>query len=91
MFPRAIYGETQYPANVIPDRSLCFISHDGNEYSRKEYYVLCGDCYSWMRSSDGRVPNGAVFSGYTDENDCIYVARAKQNNNWIVGKVSHLI
>jgi len=87
-FNRAICEDTEYPANVVPDKNSCTISHNGLEYRKYEYYVLCGNCFSWKGSFEGSLPYNAVNTGHTKDNKPIYVARTKHNKNWILGKVS---
>lgn len=87
-FNSAICGDTEYPARVVPNKNICSISHNGLEYFKNEYYVLSGTIYSWIGSSEGNIPYNAVYTGYTEDNDRIFVARTKYKNLWMLGKVN---
>lgn len=49
--------------------------------------VLCGDGFSWVGSSNGHVPDGAVVAGTQSNGESLYVGRGRYLNSVTPGKI----
>lgn len=50
--------------------------------------MLCGYNCTWVQSCDGRIPTGALESGFSEVyREPLYIGRAEHNGHLILGKV----
>lgn len=83
IFLRALHNDEWTPANVIPSKNTCYVSDDRRAYSKSVFEVLCDNGgYEWIKSSNGDVPEDAVFA-----REGLYIGRAYLNESLIVGKI----
>ncbi|CAG9859683.1 unnamed protein product [Phyllotreta striolata] len=71
----------------------CYISFYGNEYSSNYGCEILVDFKGkWVNIVENQtdVPEHAVVGGHDEENDKIYIGRAKINNDVVIGKVQEL-
>jgi hypothetical protein len=84
---RAFHDGDQLPAKVIPSKNACYISHNGSEIFKPNYEVLCGSGMTWIGSSNGHVPAGAISTGNTNTGEPLYVGRAHHEGSLTPGKI----
>lgn len=72
---RAFHEGDQIPAKVMPSKQAAYISHNGMEIFKHNYEILSGTGFTWVGSSNGHTPAGAVFSGNTSTGEPLYVGR----------------
>ncbi|CAG9579627.1 unnamed protein product [Danaus chrysippus] len=79
-------GDLQ-PATVIPAKNTCYISYDGEEILIDQFEVLVPAMFSWLASSRGKVPPGAVEAGFAANGEKLYFGRVTQKGCTIPGKI----
>lgn len=93
-------GNPLYPARAMFNGSLCpgktggnvapgtaDIPFGGAEHSVNNFATLYAEQAVWVQASNGRVPDGAVVSGYEPNGEPLYVARAAWAGGVHPGKV----
>lgn len=84
---KAYHEGDQVPAKVIPSKQIAYISYNGQEIPKHQFEVLCNGNTSWVPSSFGAVPHGAVVGGRTATGETLYVGRAHYQGSLTPGKV----
>ncbi|CRK93742.1 CLUMA_CG007270, isoform A [Clunio marinus] len=84
---RAFHEGDQIPAKVIPSKQACYVSHNGLEHFKPTFEVLSGTGFTWVGSSNGHVPPGAVLAGNQSTGEPLYVGRAHHEGSLTVGKI----
>lgn len=84
---RAFHEGDQTPAKVIPSKQACYISHNGLEIFKPTFEALTGSGFTWVSSSNGHVPAGAVLAGNTVNGLPLYVGRAHHDGSLTPGKI----
>jgi len=67
---------------------VCYILHDGVAVSKERYSVLTGVHFKWKEPLKGEIPSNAEFTGYTENDEPIYIVRAHHEGELIPGQVS---
>lgn len=84
-------GRATHSCDLIPGKLLashrCHVSYNGEEFSKEASEVLINNGYTWVHSSDGNVPQGAVVGGRTSSGEVLYVGRASHCGILTPGKV----
>lgn len=83
----AYHDGDQIPAKVIPSKQACYISHNGLEVFKPIFDLLSGTGFTWVGSSNGHVPDGAVLGGSQRTGEPLYVGRAHFEGSLTVGKI----
>lgn len=84
---RTNYQGDDLPAKVIPEKSAAYVAWGGREILVDSVHVLRRVEYSWIRSSHGRVPAGAVPFGTTSDGETLYAGRANHEGSMTPGKI----
>lgn len=84
---RAFHEGDQIPAKVLPSKKACYIPYNGSEVFKSNYEVLCGTGFTWVGSSNGHVPGGAVSTGNTSTGETLYIGRAHHQGSLTPGKI----
>lgn len=84
---RAFHEGDQLPAKVIPSKQAAYVSHNGCEIFKSHFEVLSGTGFTWVHSSNGHVPNGAVLCGNTSTGEPLYIGRAHHEGSLTPGKI----
>ncbi|XP_043265722.1 uncharacterized protein LOC122405220 [Colletes gigas] len=84
---RAFHEGDMLPAKVIPDKSVAYVCHNGEEHAKYDFEVLCLGEFAWEFSSNGEVPSEAVVAGQTSDGESLYIGRVLHNGSQTVGKV----
>lgn len=88
MFHSSAFHEgDQLPAKVIPSKQACYVSHNGLEIFKPNFELLQGSGFTWVGSSNGHVPDGAVLAGNTAGGEPLYVGRAHFEASLTPGKI----
>lgn len=61
--------------------------HGGKEIGISEYELLLDDEYTWVESSNGKIPDNAVVGGITSGNEKLFIGRALHEDCIIPGKI----
>lgn len=85
---RAFHEGDMIPAKVIPSKQACYVSHNGLEHFKHGFEVLSGTGFTWVGSSNGHVPDGAVLAGNQATGEPLYVGRAHHEGSLTVGKIN---
>lgn len=83
----AFHDGDQLPAKVIPSKQACYISHNGLEIFKPNYELLSGTGFTWVGSSNGHVPEGAVLAGNTSTGEPLFIGRAHHEGSLTPGKI----
>lgn len=83
----AFHEGDQIPAKVIPSKQACYVSHNGMEIFKPNYELLSGTGFTWVGSSNGHVPAGAVLAGNQATGEPLYVGRAHHEGALTPGKI----
>jgi len=84
---RAFHEGDMLPAKVIPSKQACYISHNGMEIFKPNYELLSGAGFTWIGSSNGHAPAGAVSTGNTTSGEPLYIGRAHHEGSLTPGKI----
>jgi len=84
---RAFHEGVQLPAKVIPSKQACYVSHNGMEIFKPNFELLSGSGFTWVGSSNGHAPAGAVSSGNTNTGEPLYIGRAHHEGSLTPGKI----
>jgi len=84
---RAFHEGDMLPAKVIPSKQACYVSYNGMEVFKHHFEYLCGNGLTWVGSSNGHVPDGAVMSGNTSSGEELYIGRAHHQGALTPGKI----
>uniref|UniRef100_A0A182IQW8 Uncharacterized protein n=1 Tax=Anopheles atroparvus TaxID=41427 RepID=A0A182IQW8_ANOAO len=84
---RAYHEGDQLPAKVVPSKQAAYVSHNGMEIFKTHFEVLTGTGFTWVGSSNGHVPAGAVLAGNTTTGEPLYVGRTHHEGSLTPGKV----
>lgn len=84
---RAYHEGDLLPAKVIPSRNAAYVSHSGREISVHQFEILCGNGLTWVASSNGHVPDGAVSCGSQSNGESLFVGRAHLDGSLTPGKI----
>ncbi|XP_076628608.1 natterin-4 [Colletes latitarsis] len=84
---RAFHEGDMLPAKVIPDKSVAYVCHNGEEHAKYDFEVLCLGEFAWEFSSNGNIPNDAIVAGQTSDGESLYVGRVLHNGSQTIGKV----
>lgn len=71
----------------VVSHGCCYIAHGGSEHAKHQFDVLCNGNVSWVPTSNGHVPPGALQAGHTDSGEPLYVGRSCYEGSITVGKV----
>lgn len=83
----AFHEGDQLPAKVIPSKQACYVSHNGLEIFKPNYELLSGHGFTWVGSSNGHVPAGAVLAGNTSGGEPLFIGRAHHEGSLTPGKI----
>ncbi len=83
---RAWHENGLHVGKVRPGLKAAHIPYDGKEIQKGSYEVYVGTL-KWMRSSDARIPTGALVAGHEADGSPLYIARAEWENGLHIGKV----
>lgn len=75
------------PAKVIPSKQACYVPYNGTEVFKHHFEYLCGNGFTWVGSSNGHVPSGAVLAGNTASGEELFVGRAHHQGALTPGKI----
>ncbi|XP_043507803.1 uncharacterized protein LOC122527572 [Frieseomelitta varia] len=84
---RAYHEGDMLPAKVIPDKSVAYVCHNGEEHPKHDFEVLAQGEFAWEFCSNGSVPSDAVMAGQTSDGEPLYVGRVLHNGAQTIGKV----
>jgi len=87
LYYSAFHDGDQLPAKVIPSKQACYISHNGLEVFKSHFEYLSGTGFSWVASSNGHTPKGAVIAGNTVTGEPLAIGRAHHEGSLTPGKV----
>lgn len=75
------------PCKVLPSKRAAYVAYNGNEVSVTGYEVLTGNGFTWIGSSNGHTPTGAVLVGNQRNGEPLYMGRANFQGSVTPGKV----
>lgn len=84
---RAQHEGDLIPCKVLPTKRAAYVSYSGKEVSVGSYEVLTGSGFSWIGSSNGHTPAGAVLVGNQRNGEPLYMGRANFQGSLTPGKV----
>lgn len=84
---RANYEGGLIPGKLLTSHGVGYIPWGGNENPVSEYEVLCDFNGTWVPSSGGNIPPGAVPAGQSEDGEPLYVGRVLHEGALTVGKV----
>lgn len=86
---RALHNNCYYPAKIISSqrKKTCSFAHNGIEIEKKRFEVLSGG-HEWIQSPNGRIPGRATYAGRNEEDQKMYIGRAKHDGYYIPGTVN---
>ncbi len=83
---RANYGGNWHPGKTRKDWNTTSIEYGNQEVNAEDYQILVGsEGLSWVRVSQGNVPDNAVIAGHENQNN-LYSCRADYQGSLQVGK-----
>eukprot|EP00092_Neocalanus_flemingeri_P015416 GFUD01016684.1.p1 GENE.GFUD01016684.1~~GFUD01016684.1.p1 ORF type:complete len:183 (-),score=61.14 GFUD01016684.1:141-689(-) len=88
---RAEHEGGLFPGKVNPEHNCCYIAWGGGEHSKEEYDILVAprNCdLTWVDASNGHIPTGAIQGGFNENNDPLYIGRARHEDSFAVGKIN---
>lgn len=86
-FFRAFHEGENLPAKVIPSKQSCYVSYGGHEIFVQNFEFLSGTGFTWVSSSNGHAPEGAVSSGRTSSGEILYIGRTHHEGSVTPGKI----
>uniref|UniRef100_A0A182JN32 DUF3421 domain-containing protein n=1 Tax=Anopheles atroparvus TaxID=41427 RepID=A0A182JN32_ANOAO len=75
------------PAKVIPDKKCAYVSHEGEEFQKSSFQVLCCRNVSWVKPQNGSIPPNAIPGGRTTSGEELFIGRGKFNGSVTPGKL----
>jgi len=84
---RCHHGGDLVPAKVLHTKQAAYIPFSGQEIPVNQYEILCNGNVSWVPSSHGSIPPGALVAGRTSVGEQLYVGRAHYQGSLTPGKV----
>lgn len=82
---RAKFSNSLVVGKFLPELAQAYISDKIKEHFIKDFEILVGNGYRWVKGTCGNVPNGAVQGGIYTDGEIIYVGRLNDGNNTIPG------
>ena len=61
--------------------------HNGLEVFKPNFDLLSGTGFTWVGSSNGHIPSGAVLAGHQRTGEPLYIGRAHHEGSLTVGKI----
>lgn len=84
---RAVHAGNILPVKVFPTRMVAFLGHDGEEFVRREFDILCNETpVTWVPYSGGHLPVDAFIVGTTVSGENLYLGRAKHEESLTIGR-----
>jgi hypothetical protein len=83
---RAGYNGGIYPGKLRLATGDCALSYAGAEYLARNFEVLVGPGYSWVREYNGNIPFDAFAAGKDQEGEILYICLGEVNAEWHPGK-----
>lgn len=71
----------------MPSKRAAYVCHGGKEHPVHSIEVLVESQLTWIHSSNGQIPSGAVSAGSTRSGETLYVGRVCHRGSCTVGKV----
>lgn len=84
---RAFHEGEMIPAKVIPDKSVAYVAHGGEEHPKETYEILRHGTFVWEFASNGTVPEGAVEVGQSADGEKLYMGRCLHGGSQTPGKI----
>lgn len=84
---RAFHEGDMLPAKIIPSKQACYVPYNGMEVFKHHFEYLCGNGFTWVGSSNGHVPTGAVLAGNTSSGEELFIGRAHHQGALTPGKI----
>lgn len=84
---RTWHNNNLAPVKIVPSREIASICDGNKEVGVKNFDVLCGNGFQWVRTGDGHIPDGAVPYGKSSANQSIYIGRARHEDSLIPGRM----
>ncbi|XP_064214053.1 uncharacterized protein LOC659212 [Tribolium castaneum] len=84
---RAYFKNDWIPAKVIPGRRKAYVAYNGKEYTVDRFQVLCEQRFDWVKTTEDKIPEGAVEGGRTVDGEPLYIGRVEHEGSHTVGKV----
>lgn len=89
---RARHAGDLIPGKLIPAKHTAYISYNGKEFCVKNYEVLVGNRFQWVKSDGyGHTPDNAVVGGQTNYDSPLHWSRYENNvicvsnmNVWLI-------
>ncbi|KAK9887116.1 hypothetical protein WA026_020563 [Henosepilachna vigintioctopunctata] len=75
------------PGKLVPSHGNGYVSWGGKEHPIYEYEVLCDFAGTWVATSGGNIPSGALAAGQSEDGEPLYVGRVVHDGALTVGKV----
>lgn len=72
---------------MIPSKQACYVSYAGQEIFKQNFEFLSGVGFTWVSSSNGHAPEGAVASGQTANREMLYIGRTHHEGSVTPGKI----
>lgn len=86
---RGYHNGDQLPAKVVPSKSHAYVAWGGQEITLYSCEILVQQygSFSWVHTSGGCIPNGAVPVGHTSNGETLYAGRTRHCGSLCIGKV----
>lgn len=84
---RATHEGDLMPCKVLPSKRAAYVAYNGKEVLVGSYEVLTGNGFTWIGSSNGHTPDGAVLVGNQRNGEPLYMGRANFQGSLTPGKV----
>lgn len=84
---RAQHEGDLIPCKVLPSKRAAYVPYNGREVLVSNFEVLTGSGFSWVGSSNGHTPAGAVVVGNQRNGEALYMGRTNFQGSVTPGKV----
>ncbi|XP_013188665.1 uncharacterized protein LOC106133478 isoform X2 [Amyelois transitella] len=86
---RATHRNALTPGKFVPSEGVAYVSWGSDAHEKEDFEVLVGYNFTWVPTSRGQIPVGAVVGGHTEshEREKLYVGCVRHGDHIIPGKV----
>ncbi|XP_037806109.1 uncharacterized protein LOC119600114 isoform X1 [Lucilia sericata] len=85
---RAMHEGEMLPCKFIPSKGCAYVCYGGYEINKRNFEVLCGFGYAWIKPHHHVIPPNAVSTGRSRNGEPLFVGRGHHSGSLTPGLVS---
>lgn len=85
---RALHEGEMLPCKFIPSKGCAYVCYGGYEMNKRNFEVLCGYGYAWIKPRHHAIPGNAVSTGRSRNGEPLFVGRGHHSGSLTPGVIS---